>query len=68
MWYYNIKEREVNKMKCKICNKKTNCNSSIGKDSFIVCNKCIETLNIKYNLDPYSIYTIIMAIGIEKER
>ena len=31
-------------MRCKICGKKTDWDSSVGRPCYIVCNRCVESI------------------------
>ena len=37
-------ERKYKNMECKVCNKRTTVDTSVGKSHFIVCNKCFNTI------------------------
>jgi hypothetical protein len=40
--YIEKKQKELILMKCELCYKKTDWDSSIGRPNFIVCNSCVE--------------------------
>lgn len=54
-------------MKCKICGHKTNYDYSIGRDTFIVCNKCAFKLAKHTSLKEIDILGVILTIGFMKE-
>jgi hypothetical protein len=59
-------------MKCQICGGKTNWDSSVGIDEFIVCNPCVEKLRCDLHKDTYyEILKFIFSCGYirrEKEK
>lgn len=55
-------------MKCKMCGKRTDWDSSIGKPSFIICNNCVEELHNYCNIKRTDIVDIILVIGFKRER
>ena len=55
-------------MRCKICNKKTNYDKTVGRDSFLVCNDCVYEITTKTKLRGYNVIDIILAIGFMKEK
>ena len=56
----------MNKMKCKICGKRTHYDESYGYDSFIVCPKCFEHLHEKYGI--VKTMNLIFALGEVAEK
>ena len=63
---YNRKkmEREWQKMKCQICGNKTDWDSSVGTEEFIVCNSCLERLIKHFHHDScYETMKFIFACG-----
>ena len=58
-------------MKCEICRKKTNWDSSVGLENFLVCNACFFQLTNKcFELsNPYcSVFQFIFACGKVREK
>lgn len=53
-------------MKCKLCYKKTNWDSSIGRPTFIVCNRCAEKFSqgLKAMVKMYNNNNDISALGL----
>lgn len=54
-------------MKCKLCKKKTDWDSSVGRRSYIVCNHCVKHIAVKHNIDFSDITSEIINIGREIE-
>lgn len=54
-------------MKCKICNCKITYDNSIGRDSFLVCNNCAQTIKKRTQLKNIDILNTILVIGFMKE-
>jgi len=55
-------------MKCKVCDKKTNWDNSVGRPCYIVCNHCVESI-AKANNRKFSEITMeILAKGFEIEK
>ena len=55
-------------MKCKVCNKKTNIEKSVGRDCFIVCNKCIDEIANRIKIAPIDVFDVVLTIGFMKEK
>lgn len=57
-------------MKCKFCGKRTSMDSSVGKDSIIVCNNCVNdlanTAKDICNTCPDTAFEIIITMLINK--
>lgn len=57
-------------MKCKFCGKRTSWDSSVGKDSIIVCNNCVNDLANTAkgicNTCPDTAFEIIITMLINK--
>lgn len=54
-------------MKCKFCGKKTNWDNSVGRETFIVCNHCVDILSKDLDKRFSDILMPILEIGIYKE-
>lgn len=54
-------------MKCAICSKKTNWDSSYGRPTFIVCGCCFEKLKEEMK-DDMAVLGVILTIGRIKEK
>ena len=53
-------------MKCKLCYKKTDWDSSVGRPCFIVCNNCVEKFSngVKAMIQMYNANDNISALGL----
>ena len=54
-------------MKCKMCGKKTDWDSSVGRDNFLICNNCVEELHNRCDVKRADIVDIILLIGFKRE-
>ena len=54
-------------MKCKMCEKRTDWDSSVGRPNFIICNNCVEELHDCCNIKRTDIVNIILTIGFKRE-
>ena len=54
-------------MKCKICKGKINYDNSIGRDSFLVCNSCANTIKKHTQLKNIDILNVVLVIGFMME-
>lgn len=50
-------------MKCQICGKETDWDSSVGLEEFIVCNSCDKKLHTLLHATYYDILKFIFACG-----
>ena len=58
----------LRRMKCQICNRKTDWDSSVGYIEFIVCNACERKLRKVIQGDTSTMMSLIFACGeIRKE-
>ena len=58
-------------MKCQICGKKTDWDSSVGVEEFIVCNSCFEKVKSHLRTDACTTLDFIFVCGYirrEKEK
>ena len=55
-------------MKCKMCYSKTDYDNSIGRDNFIICNKCADELTRRTQLKPSQVLGLVLAIGFKREK
>jgi len=58
-------------MKCQICGRKTDWDSSVGMEEFIVCNSCCEKLKSRPHADTSTTLNFIFMCGYirrEKEK
>lgn len=58
-------------MKCQICGRKTDWDSSVGVEEFIVCNACFEKVKNHLRTDAATTLDFIFACGYirrEKEK
>ena len=56
-------------MKCQICGRKTDWDSSVGMEEFIVCNSCCEKVKSHLHADTYATLNFIFACGyIRREK
>lgn len=55
-------------MKCKICGEKTTWDTSVGRDCFIVCNKCVEKIAKEQQKSRIDVLAEILHKGFEIER
>jgi ribosome-binding protein aMBF1 (putative translation factor) len=55
-------------MKCKICGEKTTWDTSVGRDCFIVCNKCVEKIAKEQQKSRIDVLEEILHKGFEMER
>lgn len=57
-------------MKCQICGKKTDWDSSVGLEEFLICNSCYQEITNNLHIDFSNPLNFIFACGIvrrEKE-
>lgn len=54
-------------MKCKMCGKRTDWDSSVGRPNFLVCNNCVEELHKFCSIRRAEITDIILFIGFKRE-
>lgn len=50
-------------MKCQICGRKTDWDSSVGLEKFIVCNSCFEKMKSHFHTDDCTTLHLIFACG-----
>lgn len=50
-------------MKCQICGKKTDWDSSVGMEEFIVCNSCFEEIKNYLHADTCTTLDFIFICG-----
>lgn len=55
-------------MKCEICKKKTDCDSSFGYDEFIVCDKCVKKMTKEVDDFDWILKTIFRMGAVRRER
>lgn len=58
-------------MKCQICGRKTDWDTSVGVEEFIVCNSCVEELKTRLHTNVSKTLSFIFACGYirrEKEK
>lgn len=54
-------------MKCKMCGKRTNWDTSVGRRNFLICNNCVEDLHYCCSVKRADIVDIILLIGFRRE-
>ena len=55
-------------MRCKICGKKTDWDSSVGRPCYIVCNRCVESIAKARKKHPFEITGEILKKGLKIEK
>ena len=55
-------------MRCKICGKKTDWDTSVGRPCYIVCNRCVESIAEARKKHPFEITGEILKKGLKIEK